>query len=274
MATNTACSQALRQSFWGLTRTLRLFVLWANGAGIGAGTRNTASVYKVVVKRRSLILTAGFLTIVGLIASAEPAAAKGSFQVVVTGGDLRHEAVISPQQILDLSQHGASGQFPIWGMFKTTGPLEFVPFVPSIVYQLRFFFILADQKDGPLVLRLSYYPAMGAQSALARVQWFDSEHSPGWSDYARSWLALSPGFEKLVNDTITSAGGSPGALRQAVLAPIESYLPLTLLAIALVAAVGVVAGVLVLPRTRHLQRALRALIAPVQVGDSSGTKPA
>lgn len=225
------------------------------------------------MKRRSLILTAGFLTVVGLIASAEPAAAKGSFQVVITGGDLRQEAVISPQQILDLSQHGPSGQFPIWGMFRTMGALEFVPLLPSIVYQLRFFFVLADQKEGPLVVRLNYYPAMGAQSALARVQWFDSEHSPGWSDYAHSWLALSPGFEKLVNDTITSAGGSPGALRQAVPAPIESYLPLTLIAIALVAAVGV-AVVLVLRRLGHLPRAQRAGIAPVQVGDSSGTKSA
>jgi hypothetical protein len=219
-----------------------------------------------VVKQRALILTAGFLTVVGLIASAEPAAAKGSVQVVISGGDLRQEAVISPQQMLDLSQ--TSEQFPIWGMFRTTGAPKSVP---SIVYQLRFLMIFPDQKDGPF-LRLSYYPAMGAQSALAQVQWFDSKHSSGWN--AHSWLTPSPGFGKLVNDTITSAGGSPGALRQAVPAPIESNLPLTLIAIALVAAVAVVAVVLVLRRSRHLQRALRAGVAPVRVGDSSGTKPA
>ena len=206
------------------------------------------------MKRRALILTAGLVTVVGLIASAEPAAAKGSFQVVITGGDLRHEAVISPRQMLDPSLKGPSGQFPIWGMFRTTGAPEFVP---SIVYQLRFFAIFPDQKDGTLVVQLSYYPAMGAQSALARVQWFDSEHSPGWSDYAHSWLTLSPGFEKLVNDTISSAGGSPGALRQAVPAPIDPYLQLPLIAIALVAAVGVVAVVFVSRRSRHLQRTLR-----------------
>jgi hypothetical protein len=99
------------------------------------------------VKQLALILTAGFVTLIGLIASAEPAAAKGSFQVVITGGDLRQEAVISPQQMLDLSQHGPSGQFPIWGMFRTTGAPELVP---SIVYQLRFFMIFPDQNDGPV----------------------------------------------------------------------------------------------------------------------------
>jgi hypothetical protein len=209
------------------------------------------------------MLIAGLMTVVGLIASAEPAAAKGSLQVAITGGDLRQEAAISPQQMLDLSQ--PSEQFPIWGMFRTTGAPKFVP---SIVYQLRFFMIFPDQKVGPF-LRLSYYPAMRAQSALAHVQWFDSEHSSGWD--AHSWLTPSPGFEKLVNDTITSAGGSPGALRQAVPAPIESNLPLTLIAIALVAAVAVVAAVLVLRRWRHLQRTPRAGIASVPVGDSSVT---
>jgi hypothetical protein len=208
------------------------------------------------VKQWALMLTAGFLTVVGMIASVEPAAAKGSFRVVITGGDLRQDAVISPQQMLDLSQHAPQGQFPIWGMFKATGALEFVPFVPSLVYELRFFAIFPDQKDGPLTLRLSYYPAMGTQSGLARVQWFDSEHSPRWSDYSHSWLTLSPEFEKLVMDTITSAGGSPGAIKQAVPAPIDSYLPLTLMAIALVATAGVVAVVFVLRRSRHLPRAM------------------
>lgn len=209
--------------------------------------------------RRAQILSAGLLTLIGLVASAAPAAAKGSLEVVITGGDLRRAATIPDQQLLDLSQQGSSGQFPIWGLFRTAAAPRLVP---SITYQLQLLVSFPDQKEGFPVVRFSYYPAMGARSALARVRWFDSVHSPTWRNYADSWLRLSPGFEKLVNDTITSAGGSARALGEAVPAPIGSPVPLSLITAALVAACAVVALVC-WPRGAKP----RAGVTSVQVGN-------
>jgi len=127
--------------------------------------------------------------------------AKGSFEVVVSGGDLRQEVRISPDEVMGLTASGAE-RFEVFGLFARA---EAPPSLPAIHYTLDLHFVISGERHGSAIASFTFFRASGRRFSLARLERFDAVHSPGLAPYVNRWLQPSPAFNRLIEDSLAKA---------------------------------------------------------------------